>query len=360
MAVSPSLIPGLDDIVKNGDPKRRAEAARKISELFLAGAARFQPAHVDLFDGILTGLVPHTEIAVRSGLAERLSVLGNAPPALLDLLVREDEILVAGPLLRRSPAIAEPTLIEVARMKGQGHLLAMSERPKLSAGVTDVMVRRGDREVVRRVAGNAGAAFSQTGYSGLIKRAGGDGVLTLTVGQRDDLSAPQLKELLAGSADIVRRRLFEVARPDKKAAINHAMVEISGTPKQSAIRRDFAPAQRAILGLHHAGELSEAALLGFARAHKYEESVAALSALSGVGISTIDRLIMGDRHDPILILGRATGLGWATARALIVLRLGPGRVPSATDIEEARLNFERLAPSTAQRVLSFWQTRQSA
>jgi uncharacterized protein (DUF2336 family) len=256
--------------------------------------------------------------------------------------------------------IIEPTLIEIARMKGQGHLLAMSERAKLPAGVTDVIVRRGDREVVRRVAGNAGAQFSTTGYSALIKRAGGDGVLTLTVGQRGDLSAPQLKELVAGSADIVRRRLFEVARPDKKAAITQAMVEISGAPKQSEIRRDFAPAQRAILSLHHAGALNEAALLGFAKAHKYEECVAALAALSAARIATIDRLLMGERHDPILILGRAVGLEWATVRALIVLRLGPGRVPSATDIEEARLNFERLAASTAQRVLSFWQTRQSA
>jgi uncharacterized protein (DUF2336 family) len=365
MAVAPSLIPnleipGLDDIVRNGDPKRRADAARKISELFLAGAARFRPAHVELFDGILTGLVPHTESAARAELAERLSALGNAPPTLVNLLAREDEILVAGPLLRRSPIIAEPTLIEIARMKGQNHLLAISERPKLSPGVTDVMVRRGDREVVRRVAGNAGAQFSGTGYSALIKRAGGDGVLTLTVGQRDDLSVPQLKDLLAGSADIVRRRLFEVAKPDKKAAINQAMVEIIGAPKQSEICRDFAPAQRAILSLHHAGELNEAALLGFAKAHKYEECVAALSAMSAARIATIDRLLMGDRHDPVLILGRAVGLEWASVRALIVLRLGAGRVPSATDIEEARLNFERLAASTAQRVLTFWQTRQSA
>jgi len=360
MAWSPSLIPGLDDIVKNGDPRRRADAAHKISELFLGNAAQFKPAHVDLFDGILTGLVPHTEIASRADLSERLSMLGNAPPTLVDLLAREDEISIAGPLLRRSPVIAEPTLIEVARMKGQDHLLAISERPKLPAGVTDVIVRRGDREVVRRVAGNAGAQFSKTGYSSLIKRAGGDGVLTLTVGQRDDLSAPQLKDLLAGSVELVRRRLFEVAKPDKKAAINHAMIEIIGAPKQSAIRRDFAPAQRAVLALHHAGELNEAALLGFAKAHRYEECVAALSAMSAVRIATIDRLIMGDRHDPILILGRATGLEWATTRALIVLRLGPGRVPSATDIEEARLNFERLAPATAQRVVNFWQTRQSA
>jgi hypothetical protein len=47
-------------------------------------------------------------------------------------------------------------------------------------------------------------------------------------------------------------------------------------------------------------------------------------------------------------------------RALIVLRLGPGRMPSVTDIEEARLNYERLAASTAQRVVNFWQTRQTA
>jgi uncharacterized protein (DUF2336 family) len=360
MAVAPSLIPGLDDIVQNGDPKRRADAARKISELFLQGAAQFRPAHVDLFDGILTGLVPHTEIAARAELAERLSLLGNAPPALVNQLAHEDEILVAGPLLRRSSVITEPALIEVARMRGQGHLLAMSERPKLSAGITDVIVRRGDREVVRRIAGNAGAQFSDIGYSSLIKRAGGDGVLTLTVGQRDDLDVPRLKELLAGSVDIVRRRLFEIAKPASKAAINRAMAEISGPPKPSEMRRDFAPAQRAILALHHVAELNEAALLGFAKAHQYEECIAVLSAMSGVKIATVDRLIMRDRHDSILILGRGAGLQWATVRALIVLRLGPGRVPSATDIEEARLNFERLAASTAQRVMNFWMTRQSA
>jgi uncharacterized protein (DUF2336 family) len=270
------------------------------------------------------------------------------------------KFLVAGPLLRRSPAIAEPTLIEIARSKGQGHLLAMSERPKLSPGITDVIVRRGEREVARRVAGNAGAQFSAAGYSSLIKRACEDGVLTLTVGQRGDLSAMQLKDLLAGSAEIVRRRLFEVAKPDKKAAINQAMAEISGASKQSEMRRDFAPAQRAILALHHAGELNEAALLNFAKAHKYEECVATLSAMSAARIATIDRLLMGERHDPVLILGRAAGLQWASVRALIVLRLGPGRLPSATDIEQARLNFERLAASTAKRVLSFWQTRQPA
>ena len=42
------------------------------------------------------------------------------------------------------------------------------------------------------------------------------------------------------------------------------------------------------------------------------------------------------------------------------LRLGPNRVPAPADIEGARVNFVRLMPSTAERVVTFWQTRQSA
>jgi uncharacterized protein (DUF2336 family) len=360
MTVATSLIPGLDEIVKHGDPKRRAEAARRIAELFLQGAANFRSDHVDLFDGVLIGLVPHTELAARADLAERLSVIANAPRALVGQLAREDEISIAGPLLRRSPVIDEAALIEIARYKGQGHLLAMSERSALSPGLTDVIVRRGDRDVVRRAAGNAGALFSHTGYSALIKRAGQDGVLTLKVGQRDDLSESQLKDLLAGSIDIVRRRLFEVVKPGRQTAIKQAMSEISGVPERFESRRDFAPAQRTVLALHRAGELNEGVLLGFAKAFKYEESVAALSAMAGVKIATLDSLIAGDRHDPILIIGKALGLEWATVRALILLRLGPNRVPSPTDIESLRVNFARLMPSTAERVVNFWQTRQSA
>jgi uncharacterized protein (DUF2336 family) len=219
------------------------------------------------------------------------------------------------------------------------------------------MVRRGDRDVVRRTAGNAGARFSANGYNELVKRASQDGVLTLTVGRRDDLPEEHLKELLAATIDPVRRRLFGLVKSQRQAEIKQAMAKISGEPERIDNRRDFAPAQRTILALHRDGYLNEGALLGFAKAHKYEEAVAALSAMSGVNILTLDRLISGDRHDPILVIGKTIGLEWATVRALILLRLGPNRVPSPADIEGARTNFEHLMPSTVERVVSFWKTR---
>jgi hypothetical protein len=79
--------------------------------------------------------------------------------------------------------------------------------------------------------------------------------------------------------------------------------------------------------------------------------------MSGVRIATLDRLIAGDRFDPIIIVGKTLGLEWATVRALILLRLGPNRAVSPADIEGARVNFARLMPTTAERVVEFWKTR---
>ena len=357
MTAATSQIPGLEAIIRSGDPKRREEAAHRIAALFFQGAATLRPRHVDFLDELLIDLIPHVELVARAELAERLSQFANAPRNLVGRMARENEILVAGPLLRRSPVLDEQVLLEIARARGQQHLLAISERAALSSDLTDVMMLRGDREVVRRTAGNAGARFSENGYVELIKRAAEDGVLTLTIGQRADLSDQKLKQLLAGSLDVVRRRLFDIVKPERQAAIKQAMAEIAVVPERSESRRDFVPAQRIVLALHEAGNLNEAALFDFAKGFRYEESIAALSAMSGVRIMTLDKLISGDRFDPILIVGKSIGLEWATVRALILLRLGPGRAPAPADIEKARVNFSRLMPSPAERVLGFWKSR---
>jgi uncharacterized protein (DUF2336 family) len=359
MTVATSLIPGLDDIVKRGDPRRRGEIAHAISQLFFQDAESLRPDVIDLFDNLLIDLVPHAELASRVDLAERFSRLNNAPRHLVNQLARENEIAVAGPVLRHSPVLDDAALVEIARLKGQGHLLAMSERPTLSAVITDVLVERGDRDVVRRAAGNSGAVFSPGSYSELIKRAAQDGVLTLRIGQRSDLSGENLKQLLDGTLDVIRRRLSSVVNPVRQVEIKRAMAAIEEATLPPGPRRDFSGAQRTVLALHRGGHLGESALLGFAKAHKYEEAIASLSAMSGVRLSVLDRLITGDRYDPILVLGRVLNLGWPTVRALVLMWYGPNRTPADADLEQARANFTRLMPTTAERVVNFWRNRQT-
>ncbi|WP_315825649.1 MULTISPECIES: DUF2336 domain-containing protein [unclassified Bradyrhizobium] len=357
MTPATALIPGLGGIIRQGNAERGLEATRRIADLFFEDATKLRPEHINLFDGLLIDLVPFADLPTRIDLAERLSRLLKAPRAVVSRLARDDEVAVAGPLLRRSLVLDDPVLIAIARDKSQGHLLAMAERTRLSADTTDVLVRRGDRDVVRRTAANDGAAFSPRGYAALIHRASSDGVLTLTVGRRADVSDDHLKQLLAGSLDVIRRRLFDVVPPDKQARIRQALAELADAARTAHSTRDFVPAQRTILSLYEAGALDQSALFGFASEHKYEEVIAALAAMTGLKIATLDRLVSGDRHDPLLILGRMIGLDWRTVHALILLRLGPKRVPAPRDIDAIRVNYARLLPSTAERVVAFWKTR---
>jgi uncharacterized protein (DUF2336 family) len=267
------------------------------------------------------------------------------------------DVRVAGPLLRASPLIDELTLVEIARAMSQAHLFAISERAILGVPVTDVLVRRGERDVIRSLARNDGAALSSQSYAQLIKRAEADGTLTIAVGKRRDLPDEMLRQLLESSVDLVRRRLFEAAPPLRKASIAKAMLAISGGAPSEMPTRDFAPAQREIVELHCAGLLNREVLLDFARNRKHEQTVAVLAAISAIPVHAVDRIVSGERRDSVLILGKALGLDWPTVYALLMLRSPDLRVSSATDLRMARANFERLSPSTAQRVMKFWKER---
>ena len=111
-----------------------------------------------------------------------------------------------------------------------------------------------------------------------------------------------------------------------------------------------------VLAMHQDGKLGEAELANFAKDKKFEETVAALSVLCNVPIDAADRLVSGERPDPILILCKASGFGWTTARAIIASRPG-GKSASSLALDAAYSNFEKLAPATAQRVVRFWQVR---
>jgi len=78
--------------------------------------------------------------------------------------------------------------------------------------VTDVLVTRGNREVVNSVANNAGARFSGSGFLHMIKRAEGDSILAEQLGLRKDIPRHLFQQLIAKASDDVKKRL-EQERP---------------------------------------------------------------------------------------------------------------------------------------------------
>jgi uncharacterized protein (DUF2336 family) len=366
MASPSSLLPELEDVVQNGTPERRAETLARITTLFLDGAPRFKDEHVALFDDVILYLVEEIEAEAIAELSRRLASIDNAPARVVRRLANDDDITIAGPVLEQS-RLDEPDLKFIAETKSQAHLLALSARKTLSERLSDIIVQRGDRDVSRKMADNPGAKLSNQAFATLVNRAHDDDTLAEKVGSRADIPPRLFRELLMRAADVVRQRLLATARPETQAEIRSVLDRVSGEvgaragieARMMAAPRNYTAALEKARALQAQGALTEVELAASATASHHEDTVATLSVLCDVPVDVIDRLLAGERPDPVLILGRCNGFSWDTVRAIIVACAGT-KGPSTQVIEAARENFEKLTGSTAQRVVRFWQLRPGA
>jgi uncharacterized protein (DUF2336 family) len=355
MSAPASLLPELEDVVQHGSAEKRAETLRRITGLFLDGAPAYNDEHVAVFDDVIGYLIEEIEAKALAELARRLAPVPNAPIHVVTRLAGSDDMAVAEPVLKQA-RIPDPELIRIAETKGQAHLLALSTRDNLSEALAAVIVARGDRDVARSIATNAAAQLSENAFNALVKRAEQDGVLAEKVGMRTDIPPRLFRQLLMQASDVVQKRLLAQAKPETQAEIRKILARVTDEVGARAAPRNYTAALTAVRQMHKDGKLTEAEIVAFAEAGKYEETIAALATLCAVPVEIVDRLMSGERADPVLILARAAGFGWPTVRCVISSR--PGPKPSTQMQQAAFENFERLTPATAQRVVRFWQVRQ--
>jgi uncharacterized protein (DUF2336 family) len=356
MSAQTSLIPELEEVVEHGSPERRVKALERLTAFFLDRASGLNEDHVRLFDDVLTRLIDEIDAKARAELSERLAPVRNAPVVVIQRLARNDDIAIASPVLMTSRRLTAADLADIARTKSQAHLLAIAGRSGITEPVTDVLVSRGEPTVVRRLAENHSGRLSDISFLKLIDQSKADAALAKTLGLRPDISSSLLRELLLSSPADLQQRLLASAGPAKQAEIKRVLASIAAESDAERAPRDYAAAQRAIDAMREAGKLNEAALLDFAQRKLHEKTAAALASLCAVPIEVVDRLMSSERADPVLILCKAAGWGWPTAKTVLSAR--PGGASGQT-LDSAFANFERLPPATAQRVMRFWQLRRS-
>ena len=141
-----SIIAELEDAVRGGSSARRVETLRQVTDLFLNDGERLSDDQVKVFDDVLCLLIARVETRARAELSKRLAPLDYAPFEVIQYLAWDDEIAVAGDVLTHSSRLSTEALVEIASIKGQDHLLAISARDNLPEAVTDVIVDRGETQ----------------------------------------------------------------------------------------------------------------------------------------------------------------------------------------------------------------------
>ncbi|MGY4283146.1 uncharacterized protein (DUF2336 family) [Bradyrhizobium sp. LM2.7] len=363
-----SIIDEVESAIRLGSPEKGLETARRVTDLFLSSAGSFDDEQILLFDDVLDRLIGTIElraiadIGARIALAEistQLAPIAQAPPSVMRRLANNDEIRIAGPALQESARLDDSELVQIARSKGEPHLLAVAGRWWLKEIVTDALLARRYPSVSRRIAANPGARVSGAGFAVIVAQSESDPELAVSVGVRVDLPSELRRQLVRSATDAVRARLLSRAPPHLFEEIQSAIAAVTvGVEREMSGVRDFEGAKRAIANLKGAGQLSEAALFGFAAQRRYEETVAALAALSGSTIEVIRPLMQSLREDGLLVPCRAAQLSWETTTAVLESRFATGAMKPA-DLAKAQGNFVRMTPENARRTLRFWQVRAS-
>src|SRR5262249_32074302 len=202
---------------------------------------------------------------------------------------------------------------------------------------------------------NRTARLSEVSFAALVGRAYGDATLAEGVGLRPDIPPRLFRELLLKATDVVQQRLVAAAGSTTRFAVKRGLAKVADEVASKSRPGDYVAAQGVVAELRKEGKLNEPQLVEFARSGRYEEIVASIELLCRVPIDVVDRLMGGDRPDPILILCKAAGWGWPTARAVIQSR--PHVNASSHALDNAYSNVERLSGATAHRVMRFGQAR---
>jgi uncharacterized protein (DUF2336 family) len=353
--ISVKLIDELEDTLVHGTLARRVELLRSVTDLFCAGGVDYSDGQLELFDDVFACLVQNIEVSAKALLANRLAPHPAAPPRVIHTLAFDDIIEVAEPVLTQSSRLDDQALIENARTKSQAHLLAISRRSVLSGAVTDVLVERGNMEVVTSAARNPGAEFSETGYATLVRRAESSDELAATVGMRPSIPRHHLLKLIAKASDTVRDKLTS-AHPNTREAIDGAVKQVAAAAQKRSAAGDvdIVAARAHVDKLHEAGRLDENRVAQFARASKFNETNAAIACLTGVPFVTVETMMIESRSEGVMVLAKVLDFSWETVKAILDMRGGS----PATDEAFTKVSYERLKSSTAQQVLRFHKMQQ--
>jgi uncharacterized protein (DUF2336 family) len=356
---SENLLDELQDTLAHGTVARRVETLRRVTDLFISGAVDYSDDQVGLFDDVFQCLIVHIEVSAKALLSNRLATIDTAPPLTIRALAFDDLIEVAAPVLSRSERLDDEALIETARNKSQAHLMAISTRRVLSGAVTDVLVLRGNDEVIQSTVNNPGAEFSERGFTRLVDRATGDDDLATCVGLRPTIPRHLYLKLIAKASATVRSRL-EAANPRQAAEVPTAVREATRLARSapSSVTQQTAIAHALVKSLFEDGRLDEHQVEAFAEARKFDEANAAIAALANVPLSTAENMMVEARAEGVMILAKVAGMSWTTVKAIINMRdqlAGSG----PTDLHNSKDTYERLRPSTAQQVLRFHRMQQA-
>ncbi len=215
-----------------GSGASREEIYLAVASLYRIQGAGLNTRERELMREILRRLTRDVEMAIRIALAQRLAEDSTAPHDLILLLV-DDSIEVARPLIINSPLLTEADVLRLIAEAGIGHQEAVAGRPHIGVPVTDALIKTGHDSVLLALVRNATAKISQSAYATLVQKSRALSGLQEPLVRRPDLPPQLASDMCEWVSDALKTYIkanYEMAAKHVDAAMRDAKVALSSEP----------------------------------------------------------------------------------------------------------------------------------
>src|SRR6201994_593461 len=198
----------------------REEIYLAVASLYRIQGAGLNARERELMREILKRLTRDVEMAIRIALAQRLADDTTAPHDLILLLV-DDSIEVARPLIINSPLLTEADVLKMIAESGLGHQEAVATRPNIGVPVTDALAKSDHESVLVALVRNVTAKISPQSYEPLVNKS-----RAITGLQEPLIKRPDLPPQLASNmCEWVSDALKTYIKTNYKMSVDAAMAD---------------------------------------------------------------------------------------------------------------------------------------
>jgi uncharacterized protein (DUF2336 family) len=341
------IVVELESAIAGRPPDRRVRMLWRTTDLLVASRERLGEQEIDLLDEVLIRLSEHIEPEGLAKLSAVLADLPSVPKETLRRLALHEDPAIAGPLLLKSEAVTAHDLRAVATNRGEPHLLAIAGRRTVDQALSDILLRRGSKNVCRVIVRNPGAQLSESGYAAFLAKADGDGEITEALALRPDIPETTLRTLISKASKEVKVAILDAlpeGRRERLDADALPSVQAPGTKQRPA--PDYSEARSEVAALSRIGKLNDSTVNRFAIRGEKANLIASLSVLSGAPVEIIERVMAAAGYEGLVMACHGSRLNWQTTLAILGNRGGPQL--SANDRVRAQELFETQYLSTSQ------------
>lgn len=338
---------------------RKNELMKGVASLFAFASERCTLEQIEIYDEVLMRLADMVETEARAYAAEKIAPLRRAPEGVVRRFAQDEAIEVAGPVLAQSPVLTDHDLVAIAERHGPGHLMAIARRSNISEQVTDVVVRRGDDDVKRTIAGNHGATIGDAAFSHLLQLALSDVGTAKALGERADTPDAIISNLVQHAAEEVRRALQGRGMAAEAQGLTEAARRANERMSNSYWLGlyDFETAWEKILNQGGSAVVSEQLLAQYAHEDRFADVVAVFALLADMELEAAKHWLVRTDTEPFLVIARSLGFRFTTVQSL--LKAGPWKHRLTSEQRREALNaYQTIDPRTARARIAAWrQTR---